>query len=171
MSIPDYVDEYFAMKNSDAYKNWLVSLAKAKAQFFEQRGIKSESDLSNFIDEAKQYWSEARRNQIDAADQTILELFNLTVEDLEALKVDKARKRAGGKTPNHAAKNRRLVFQSFLESEANGLSYSQAVNAAAALGANPTPRTIRTWLTDLIRLGVCDIPPSTRTKKRPLGSS
>ena len=165
MSIPDYVDEYFAMKNSDAYQNWLVSLAKVKARFFKERGITSESELSAFIQRTEQYWRDARRDQIEGADMKILELYNLSVSDLEALKADRARKQAGGKTPNHAAKNRRLVFQSFLESEAMGLSFSQAVNAAVDLGPNPTQRTIRNWLTDLIRLGVCDIPPPSRAKK------
>lgn len=164
MSIPDYIDEYFVLKNSDAHQNWLRGVAKANSQFAEQRGIKTQRELDAFIERTEQYWSDAKRDHARATDK-ILELYNFSVAEIEAAKADRARKSAGGKSPKLAAKNRKLVLQAFLECEARGLSYAEAIKAAVAVEPDLNPRTFRTWLSELIRLGVCDIPSATRKKK------
>lgn len=170
MSIPSYIDEYFALKNPDAVALFQATWSQTLDEFFAARGVEN-NQREDHVAQMQADWDRIKQEATNRADKTILEIHGLTVDDIQAMKIEKLRRRAGGATVKPGGAMRPLAFQSFLESEAKGLIYIDAIKAALEATSNGrgdplvNSRTLRTWLTALIKYKVCGIATASKSKK------
>lgn len=167
MSIPSYVDEFAEMKwPGRRAAAWKTGVAESITTFLEVRGVMTEAEREDFIRQNADYWKSVMEREIEASDKRILDLLGVSLETVKAMNDATQKKRAGGRSENHAAKFRPLAFLAFLDGEARGLSFAETVNLAHKnVGYRVDEKTIRTWLKPLINCGVCNISPPTRSKK------
>lgn len=163
MTIPSWVDEYAEMSNPGArVKAW----NEIRDSVLDRLGTPDDQELERLIGE----WAAMNKARKDAylakLNQDILTVHGITLSDLEAMIADRAAKKKGGAKRVNIAPYRTQVFQSFIESEKQGATFSEAIGSAQmVVGTRVTDRSIRDWLKILIKLGLNSTKPPTRRKK------
>ena len=160
--IPEYCDEYLEMK----YPGRLSELGETQLwpALLARLSVETEEEVRAELSARTERLNERKKEHLESLDHSILDALGLSVEEVLSLKREKVRREASGRVRHHITSDMRTVFASFLSSEADGHTYAQAVNRAMRSGHSVTEKSVRRWLTNLIKFGVCTIPPATRRK-------